>query len=52
VEQADVQGPRPHSLFYDVDANLTNVLITRIEDLADDFTRAFRLQHDLKNAKD
>jgi hypothetical protein len=40
-------------LFYDMDDNLTNVLITkdwRIWRI--DFTRAFRLQHDLKNAKD
>jgi len=40
-------------LFYDVDANLTNVLITRDWKIwRIDFTRAFRLQHDLKNAKD
>ncbi|MGB4785105.1 MAG: hypothetical protein WAQ77_10320 [Candidatus Acidiferrum sp.] len=40
-------------LFYDVDANLTNVLITKDWKIwRIDFTRAFRLQHDLKNAKD
>jgi len=40
-------------LFYDVDANLTNVLITKDWKIRRiDFTRAFRLQHDLKNAKD
>jgi hypothetical protein len=40
-------------LLYDMDDNLTNVLITkdwRIWRI--DFSRAFRLQHDLKNAKD
>jgi hypothetical protein len=40
-------------LFYDMDDNLTNVLITkdwRIWRI--DFTRAFRLQHDLRNPKD
>ncbi len=40
-------------LFYDMDNNLTNVLVTkdwRIWRI--DFTRAFRLQHDLKNPKD
>ncbi len=40
-------------LFYDVDANLTNVLITKDWKIwRIDFTRAFRLQHDLKNPKD
>ncbi len=40
-------------LFYDVDANLTNVLITKDWKIwRIDFTRAFRVQHDLKNPKD
>ena len=40
-------------LFYDMDANLTNVLITKDWKIwRIDFTRAFRLQHDLKNPKD
>ena len=40
-------------LFYDVDANLTNVLITKDWKIwRIDFTRAFRLQHELKNTKD
>ena len=40
-------------LFYDMDVNLTNVLVTkdwRIWRI--DFSRAFRLQHDLKDPKD
>ena len=38
---------------YDMDDNLTNVLITKDWKIwRIDFTRAFRLQHDLKNAKD
>ena len=40
-------------LFYDVDANLTNVLITKDWKIwRIDFTRAFRLQNELKDAKD
>lgn len=40
-------------LFYDMDDNLTNVLITKDWKIwRIDFTRAFRLQHDLKNPKD
>jgi hypothetical protein len=40
-------------LFYDVDANLTNVLITKDWKIwRIDFSRAFRLQHDLKDPKD
>jgi hypothetical protein len=40
-------------LFYDMDDNLTNVLITKDWKIwRIDFTRAFRLQHDLKNSKD
>ena len=40
-------------LFYDVDDNLTNVLITNDWKIwRIDFTRAFRLQHDLRNSKD
>jgi hypothetical protein len=40
-------------LFYDVDDNLTNVLITKDWKIwRIDFTRAFRLQHDLKSSKD
>ena len=40
-------------LFYDMDDNLTNVLITKDWKIwRIDFSRAFRLQHDLKNAKD
>jgi len=40
-------------LLYDMDDNLTNVLITKDWKIwRIDFTRAFRLQHDLKNAKD
>ncbi len=40
-------------LFYDMDDNLTNVLITKDWKIwRIDFTRAFRLQHDLKNLKD
>ncbi len=40
-------------LFYDVDDNLTNVLITKDWKIwRIDFTRAFRLQHNLKNPKD
>ncbi len=40
-------------LFYDVDDNLTNVLITKEWKIwRIDFTRAFRLQHNLKNPKD
>ena len=40
-------------LFYDMDANLTNVLITKDWKIwRIDFTRAFRLQRELKNAKD
>jgi hypothetical protein len=40
-------------LFYDMDDNLSNVLITKDWKVwRIDFTRAFRLHHDLKNAKD
>ncbi len=40
-------------LFYDMDPNLTNVLITKDWKIRRiDFTRAFRLQHDLKDPKD
>ena len=40
-------------LFYDMDVNLTNVLITKDWKIwRIDFTRAFRLHHDLKNPKD
>jgi len=40
-------------LFYDMDANLTNVLITKDWKIwRIDFSRAFRLQHDLKDPKD
>jgi hypothetical protein len=40
-------------LFYDMDDNLTNVLVTKDWKIwRIDFTRAFRLQHDLKNSKD
>ena len=40
-------------LFYDVDANLTNVLITRDWKIwRIDFTRAFRLHNELKDPKD
>ncbi len=40
-------------LFYDMDPNLTNVLITKDWKIwRIDFTRAFRLQHDLKDPKD
>jgi hypothetical protein len=40
-------------LFYDVDDNLTNVLITNDWKIwRVDFSRAFRLQHDLRNSKD
>jgi hypothetical protein len=40
-------------LLYDMDDNLTNVLITKDWKIwRIDFSRAFRLQHDLKNAKD
>jgi hypothetical protein len=40
-------------LFYDMDDNLTNVLITKDWKIwRIDFTRAFRLRHDLKNSKD
>jgi len=40
-------------LFYDMDPNLTNVLIDNNWKLwRIDFTRAFRLQHDLKDPKD
>ena len=40
-------------LFYDMDDNLTNVLITKDWKIwRIDFTRGFRLQHDLKNSKD
>src|SRR6266478_1003071 len=40
-------------LFYDVDDNLTNVLIKKDWKIwRIDFTRAFRLQHNLKNPKD
>ena len=40
-------------LFYDMDANLTNVLISKDWKIwRIDFSRAFRLQHDLKDAKD
>src|SRR6516162_7154766 len=39
-------------LFYDMDANLTNVLITKDWKIwRIDFTRAFRLQHELKDPK-
>jgi hypothetical protein len=40
-------------LFYDMDDNLTNVLITKDWKIwRIDFTRAFRLQHNLRNSKD
>ena len=40
-------------LLYDMDANLTNVLITQDWKIwRIDFTRAFRLQHELKDPKD
>jgi hypothetical protein len=40
-------------LYYDMDANLTNVLITKDWKIwRIDFSRAFRLQHDLKDPKD
>lgn len=40
-------------LFYDMDDNLTNVLITKDWKIwRIDFSRAFRLQHDLKDPKD
>jgi len=40
-------------LFYDMDANLTNVLITKDWKIwRIDFSRGFRLQHDLKDPKD
>jgi hypothetical protein len=40
-------------LFYDMDDNLTNVLVTQDWKIwRIDFTRAFRLQHDLKDPKD
>ena len=40
-------------LFYDIDDNLTNVLITNDWKIwRVDFSRAFRLQHDLRNSKD
>jgi len=40
-------------LFYDMDANLTNVLITKDWKIwRIDFSRAFRLQHNLKDPKD
>jgi hypothetical protein len=40
-------------LYYDMDDNLTNVLITKDWKIwRIDFTRAFRLQHDLKSSKD
>ena len=40
-------------LFYDMDDNLTNVLITKDWKIWRlDFSRAFRLQHDLKSPKD
>ncbi len=40
-------------LFYDMDPNLTNVLITKDWKIwRIDFSRAFRLQHDLKDPKD
>lgn len=40
-------------LLYDMDDNLTNVLITKDWKIwRIDFTRAFRLQHELKNPKD
>ncbi len=40
-------------LFYDMDDNLTNVLITKDWKIwRIDFTRGFRLQRDLKNSKD
>jgi hypothetical protein len=40
-------------LFYDMDPNLTNVLIDKDWKIwRIDFTRAFRLQHDLKDPKD
>ncbi len=40
-------------LFYDMDPNLTNVLITKDWKIwRIDFTRAFRLYHDLKDPKD
>ena len=40
-------------LFYDVDPNLTNVLITKDWKIwRIDFSRAFRLQHDFKDPKD
>ena len=40
-------------LFYDMDPNLTNVLVTKDWKIwRIDFSRAFRLQHDLKDPKD
>jgi hypothetical protein len=40
-------------LFYDMDPNLTNVLITKDWKIwRIDFSRAFRLEHDLKDPKD
>jgi hypothetical protein len=40
-------------LFYDMDPNLTNVLITKDWKIwRIDFSRGFRLQHDLKDPKD
>jgi hypothetical protein len=40
-------------LLYDMDVNLTNVLITKDWKIwRIDFSRAFRLQHDLKDSKD
>jgi hypothetical protein len=40
-------------LFYDMDPNLANVLITKDWKIwRIDFTRAFRLQHDLEDPKD
>ncbi|HEV2713642.1 MAG TPA: hypothetical protein VGU64_00160, partial [Terriglobales bacterium] len=40
-------------LYYDMDDNLTNVLVTKDWKIwRIDFSRAFRLQHDLKDPKD
>ncbi len=52
-DEADRYNQKITQLFYDMDANLTNVLITKDWKIwRIDFSRGFRLQHDLKDPKD
>src|SRR2546422_424292 len=62
IDERKIHGPGPHGgtelnfrdyWGYDMDANLTNVLITKDWKIwRIDFSRGFRLQHDLKDPKD